>query len=353
VAKNTSENTRTIVQNENLVEEAFRNYRKNGFPYYAFTSEEKYRRLIKLTNYNHSGVMGDGTIGQTMHGLALAWPYFPHSWSVQCSRMKTPMQVFESDTDFKRAIAKRLKYGSGKLTDAAIRKAVRSFSGAQGVSNFPPSAAASIYHTFLPTQGGTVWDMSSGYGGRLLGALACDHVSNYIGTDPCSETMRGLRTMARELGRDDLDIKLHEVGSEDFVPDRSSLDLCFSSPPYFDTEKYRNEPTQSYLMYPDKVAWLQEFLGTTLDNCRHGHKQTGRLIINNIADVKSYPTLAAEFVAMTCSRGWRLERELCYSLSRMMGTRKPGGDSLKYEPVFVFQEERMTLDRKRPHHGQR
>jgi hypothetical protein len=29
------------------------------------------------------------------------------------------MQVFESDVDFKRAIAKRLKYGTGKITDAS------------------------------------------------------------------------------------------------------------------------------------------------------------------------------------------------------------------------------------------
>ena len=111
-----------------------------------------------------------------MHGLALAWSYFPHCWSVQCGSMKTPMEVFESDIDFKRAIAKRLKYGTGRITDAEIRKAVRSFSGAQGASNFRPTAAAAIYHTFLPTTGGTVWDMSSGYGGRLLGAIACNHV---------------------------------------------------------------------------------------------------------------------------------------------------------------------------------
>ena len=273
-----------------------------------------------------------------MHGLALAGSYFPHSWSVQCGVMKTPMQVFESDTDFKRAIAKRLRYGTGKITDAAIRKAVRSYSGAQGVSNFRPTSAASIYHTFLPSKGGVVWDMSSGYGGRLLGAMACDHVSRYIGTDPCSETMRGLRTMARELGRDGLDIDLHEIGSEDFLPERNSLDACFSSPPYFDTEKYSNELTQSYLRYSAKEEWFRGFLGTTLDNCRYGLRSSGRLIIN-IANVKSYPTLAKDFVALACSRGWRLERELRYSMSRMMGTRKPDGDPFKYEPIFVFKKK--------------
>jgi hypothetical protein len=250
--------------------------------------------------------------------------------------MKTPMQVFESDVDFKRAIAKRLEYGSGKLTDAEIRKAVRSYSGAQGVSNFRPTAAASVYHTFLPAGGGTVWDMSSGFGGRMLGAIACENVSLYVGTDPCSQTMTGLRSMARELGRNDLTIELHEMGSEDFLPDRNTFDLCFSSPPYFDTEKYSNESTQSYVRFPSKEAWLYGFLGTTLDNCWCGLKSTGHLIIN-IANVKSYPTMEKEFVTMACSRGWRLVRTIRYSLSRIMGTRKPEGDRFKYEPVFIFE----------------
>src|ERR1035441_2326920 len=70
--------------------------------------------------------------------LSLAWSYFPHSWSVQCGSMKTPMQVFESDIDFKKAIAKHFTYGSGPLTDAAVRRVVRYCSGAQAVSNFKP-----------------------------------------------------------------------------------------------------------------------------------------------------------------------------------------------------------------------
>ena len=273
-----------------------------------------------------------------MHGLALAWSYFSHSWSVQCGTKKTPMQVFKSDVDFKRAIGKRLKYGTGRITDAAIRKAVRSYSGAQGVSNFRPSAAAAVYHSFLPPKGGTVWDMSSGYGGRLLGAIACDVVSRYIGTDPCAKTIAGLRAMARELGRDGLDIELYEVGSEDFLPERNSLDVCFSSPPYFDTEKYSSELSQSYIKFPTKEAWLDKFLGRTLDNCWYGLKSSGRLIIN-IANVKSYPALEADFESMALARDWKLESKLRYALSRMMGTRKSGSDPFKYEPVFVLKKK--------------
>lgn len=44
--------------------------------------------------------------------------------------------------------------------------------------------------------------MSSGFGGRLLGALACDRVDKYVGTDPSTYAMDGLREMANELVHD-------------------------------------------------------------------------------------------------------------------------------------------------------
>jgi hypothetical protein len=219
VAKNTYTIPAIELEFGTLVEEAFLKYRTKGFPHYFLTPQQKFKKLTNLTNYSHSNLIVDGDIG-----LALAWSYFPHSWSVQCGSMKTPIQVFESDIDFKRAIAKRLKYGTGRITDAEVRKAVRSYSGAQGVSNFRPTAAAAIYHTFLPRTGGTVWDMSSGFGRRLLGAIACNRVSRYVGTDPCSQTMtkpkvcKGEKKFSpflymwqRGVGSDDLGEKLNGI----------------------------------------------------------------------------------------------------------------------------------------------
>jgi hypothetical protein len=113
--------------------------------------------------------------------------------------------------------------------------------------------------------------------------------------------------------------------------------LCFTSPPYYDTEKYSNEATQSYKKYPSKEEWLHCFLGATLDNCRRGLKRSGHLVLN-IADVKSFPSLTGEVVAMAALRGWDLVDTLQYSLSKMMGTRKRGGESFKVEPIYVFRK---------------
>lgn len=74
----------------------------------------------------------------------------------------------------------------------------------------------------------------------------------------------------------------------------------------------------------------------TLENCHYGLKASGLLAIN-IANVKSYPTLEADFVALATANGFRLASTLRLALSKMMGTRSSGGTH-KYEPVFVFEK---------------
>jgi hypothetical protein len=217
----------------------FEHYRRQGFPVYSLNRDQKRQELLDLLVADHAGIIdAKGRIKQTMHGLSLAWHYHPFAWTVRCGNRKTPAELFGDDLLFLRAIESRTKLGNA-FTDSGLRKILRSFSSTQSLSNFRPTAAAGVYHRLLPEKGGVVWDMSAGFGGRLLGALACDRVEKYMGTDPSTYALDGLREMAAELvpmaeqlGRRTLEIELHQVGSEDFVPECDSLDLCFSSPPY-------------------------------------------------------------------------------------------------------------------------
>jgi DNA modification methylase len=155
--------------------------------------------------------------------------------------------------------------------------------------------------------------------------------------------MQGLEEMRDELvplsGRK-ISIELHHVGSEDFEPDKNSLDLIFSSPPYSGHEKYADEPTQSYVRFPTRREWLEGYLGATLSNCRHGLKSGGVLAIN-IANVPSYPMLESDFLALAKREGWRLISTLKIQMSRMLGTkvfRTGASKQYKTEPLFVFNK---------------
>lgn len=321
-------------------------WRWKGFPFHDLREAERLKHLKRLLTYPHEKLIEKGIVRQTMHGLALAGSYFAHSMTVQCGDMRTPLEVYEDDNLFVPAIQKRIKsVGRELLTANDIRKACKTFSGTHAVSNFRPTAAAAIYRKYMPERGGVTWDMSSGWGGRLLGALACERVRGYIGCDPATETGWGLAAMASELvnmarglGRD-MGVEIYCCGSEDMRDNLKpgSVDLCFSSPPYFAQEMYSDEETQSYKRFPTKEEWLHGFMGMTLDNCAYSLKPSGILAVN-IANVSKFPDLEQAFMGLAISRGWEQTETLQLALSPMWGTRKPG-QQWNYEPIFVFRKK--------------
>lgn len=329
---------------EKFKQAVFDHYRATGYPQYKLTDEKKRSELLKLRAFDHSTLVKDDTITQSMHALGLAWSYHPHHIGVECNGLRTVEATWNDDILLKKVIDKRLKYGS-YISDSGIRKSVRSFTGTQAVSNFRPSAASALYHKFLPKEGGVTWDMSAGWGGRLLGAVACDRVTTYIGCDPATQTFAGLKDMEADIKRllpeRNLQTQLHMVGSETAdmraVLPEGGVDLCFTSPPYFDCEKYTDEDTQSYKLFPTAGAWLVDFIGQTLDNCHYALKPGGILAIN-IADVDSYGGMTDQFLHFTIYKGWEHIGEMKLALSRMMGTRQKQTGTHKYEPIFIFRK---------------
>lgn len=311
---------------------AFKYARKRGMPYYSYSHDEKLIEFDKIKRANfRNGIEGNEVL-QLLHGLGLAWSYFPHHWEVQVLKMKRPIDVYNDDKLLKKALASRIKYGGkvgvdGYMTDANLRKAIRTASGVQAVSNFRPVAAASIYHKY--TNDGVVWDMSCGYGGRLIGALASGSVKKYIGTDPCELTYKGLKNIEHDFHHIDMEVDIKMVGSEDFVPEEQ-VDLCFTSPPYFNTEEYSNEQTQSWKKYPTKKEWLEGFLRKTMQNCYRCLKNDGLMMIN-IANVKAYPNLETDVLRMAYLEHFKIDDILLLRLSSIMG-------GFKYEPIFIFRK---------------
>ncbi len=308
----------------------------NEFPYYPTDDVWRREEFSKFIQYQ-GNLWDNKIIKQTMHGLALSWSYMPHAFDVKCGNMNTPLQTFNND---KEKIKKKMEQLGHVDSPSGLRKALKVMSGSQGVSNFRPTAAQAIYERFMP-EGGITWDMSGGYGGRLLGAIKT-HI-NYIATEPAKETFDGLTQIAKDWGNQsnlfgiEQRLEIVQSGSEDYIPEKESLDLCFTSPPYFDTEKYSNEDTQSYKKFPKKVDWLEGFLRKTIQNCARGLKKNRYLIIN-IANVSSFDTLEDETGNIVLSEGFEYLDTFQLSLSKMPG-KNIANDVFKYEPVFLFRKK--------------
>lgn len=314
-----------------------------GFPIYTLKRDEKRQELLSLLKYDRTQMIQDGVIGQSMHSMGLCWHYHPHAWSVKCGDMLTPMDVFADAELLRDAIARRNNLG-GCVTQRDERQALRMYSGTQGVSGFRATAAAAVFDRYLPNSGGTVWDMSAGYGGRLLGALLCPRVQKYVATEPARLTYDGLCDMRDELTammremrfRPPL-VELHQLGSEDFKPEPDSFDLCFTSPPYGPGhERYSDEETQSYKRYPTNEQWMNGYIRRTLENCRRGLKPDGWLVVN-LAPVPSYPRLVGDFLSLAADLGWCRKETLKLALSKMPGTKHLTSETHKREPCFCFQ----------------
>ena len=127
-------------------------------------------------------------------------------------------------------------------------------------------------------------------------------------------------------------VELHKLGSEVFQPDKESLDLCFTSPPYFDTEKYSDEKTQSFKKYPTKEEWTNGFLRKTIENCYYGLKKGGYMLYN-IANTPKYKFIEDETQNIAKEMGFKQEQTIELTLSSVMGA------GYKYEPIFVFKKK--------------
>jgi hypothetical protein len=308
--------------------------RQRGFPHYNLSIEKKMQDFDTLRRFDIEKIIQDGCVNQSLHAMGLCWSYHPHHWGIRTRNMKTAVDVWENDDLLLKAIKSRIKWGgkvgeNGFMSDSNLRKAIRTYSGVQRVSNFRPSAAAAIYKKYCP-DGGAVWDMSSGFGGRLIGALASGVVSTYFGCDPSTPTFDGLNAMSRDFSGM-IRIELAKEGSEVYLPPEP-VDLCFTSPPYFDTEAYSQDFAQSCIAYPNVERWNHYFLRQTIRNCMTVLKNN-RYMILNVANVASHKNLENDTVDIAHEEGFFLEDMLKLKLSSISF-----GKTHKTEPVFIFKK---------------
>ena len=353
-----------------ILQETHDSIKAKGFPYYP--TDEKWRNNIynQLLAFKRDTMIDhkNKVIGQSTHGLNLAWSYMQHAWGIKCGKMKTPMEIWNDEEHLEKGINKILtgtfftKKAAHEITQSDMRAMLRRYSGSQMVSNFRPTAAATLYDIFVdkdsPLEGttsGTVWDPSMGYGGRLLGAIAAG--VNYIGTDPCVPTYAGLEKIRDEYGHNHKQYKLLKQGSETFVPQPETLDFVFTSPPYLGHEMYGDEEEQSFRKFPQQDLWRNGFLLKTIQNAYIGLKP-GKYAAFNVANVKSYKTFEEDTYECMEEAGFTDIDIWWLSLSTQQGTKtqttldgesvegkqkqnyvgrfaRPDIPGRKYEPIFI------------------
>lgn len=205
------------------------------------------------------------------------------------------------------------------------------------VSFFAPSLMVDIVRALPINQKElSVWDPSGGFGGRMLGLFAACPTAKYWANEPAAMTFQDLQSLADELVQLDPRFQPSVVncGSETTnVPQHGTVDLVFTSPPYFDLEKYFDEPGQCWRDFPDEDGWERGYVLPTLQNAWNCLKADGLLVLN--IDHRR----TAAFIRSARAIGFDRVPELDLSLRlKADHIRLKNGGEAKDEPILVWRK---------------
>ena len=223
----------------------------------------------------------------------------------------------------------------------AIRRALELVTG-ENVTNFKAQNAKAIVEHLCPVLWGNIYDYSAVYGGRLLGITSSNMRYNYIGIDPNTETIKYLDYLNNCI-EEAVGIKgeIIQSVSEEYQP--NDIDLAFSSPPYFNLEKYSDEKTQCMVRYRTLNEWFSGYAEPTIKNIYKGLNKDG-IFATNIADYKTYGQKEpVEVVQTWISNAERIGFKHVKTIKMMLNTRPGVGNNKtegreKFEGVYVFQK---------------
>lgn len=328
-------------EREAMSEEVFQIYRsKNIFPITYYTDKEVHKEIEKCINKNFA-FEGNLLNHRFNQGSSLLKWMFPNSNNTFLGTdNRTMLNKFYTDHTLRRAINFALKYDK-HAQPARVQGGLRMIGGST-TTNFKAMHAKALCERYCP-EGGTVYDFSCGFGGRMLGALSSKNNYKYIGVEPCVETYDSLLRLGNYIeevtGRND-SYEIHNVGSEEFFGEAGSVDFAFSSPPYFNLEKYSDEPTQCYNKYPVLDEWFEGYVKKTIQNTYDMLKDGGVYAVN-IADFKTsnkQVNYVDEWIRMSEEIGFTFKEQLHMRLqSRGKDRHTENGQEIeRKEGIFVF-----------------
>ena len=315
------------------------------YPLETETLEDAERKIIKNLSYEENVFSSLGS-----DGTSYLKSCFSSYWDVSGG----PVDSFWSGNHLERVTKYRLGINNSKpykykldnvdvycneTFDISFKNIRRGFVvQRRAVSFFKPKVACEIYSKFLEgAESPVVWDPSSGFGARMLGfyTFLNGKDGKYIGMEPADKTYNDLLFLRGELlaKNPNMDCKINQGVSEDYLDEKEgSVDLVFTSPPYFDKEKYFDDDTQCWKRYSNFEMWKEKYLLPTFENAYRVLKKDGTMIINVDKKLSNHVVAKASYV------GFKLEQEMKLNVSRDHFAKKRGLSKDLYEPILVFSK---------------
>lgn len=152
--------------------------------------------------------------------------------------------------------------------------------GVQYVNEIHPSISRKLALKYCNGLNSKVLDPCAGWGGRMLGFSTV--VSQYYGYEPYTNTYNGLNELGEWIKKRNqyFDFKIDNLQFEDAIVKKNEFDFAFTSPPYYDTEKYGNEKTNSYNRYKSFNDWCDLFYLPMIQKTMDSLKKDCSFVLN-------------------------------------------------------------------------
>ena len=324
----------TDEERERLVEWLFNliRSRDNVVPLHVWSDDIFNKIVSSLCDIDTNVTYQDGAYSLNNIGANILTQFFPEILDVVKSGKASPRDFFKDDKRLLGYCRTVLKYCTSPLEMFKMM----SFRGSSRCYNFRPATAKALYELY-GKENSKALDTSSGFGGRLLGFFTAKNTAEYVGIDP--NTADSCNKFILYMSRYFTNKKayVNKIGSEDFTIENypqyeNYFDISFTSPPYFNIERYSDDITQSHVKFNTYDAWVDGFYRNTIYNSCNSLKLDGVFAVN-ISWVDNIKEYTEEFLN-DC--GFYIIKEDKYLLRIHPRESSYGSDKMsKYEPIWV------------------
>jgi hypothetical protein len=303
---------------DHKIEQIRKEFRQQGFPW---SIVRKINDAYAITKVTAAKVIVDQDVVTSLSYAGQKVCLAAHAHRLEAKHKGQPSVVEAYNDD--QVLVRALRYQLGRgdpVTPKRVLRALMAFNRAP--RNFPPALARWLVDEYAPVDG-VIFDPCSGYGGRLLGALASTKNVTYIGHDIELRSVQANLRLAQNINAHHRTHQ-HEQAVEDTVS-WPTADLVITGPPYYDLEDY-GPAARTYLQrYRSYEAWRDGFLRTLVT----GALTSAPTVIINVARTAHWD-LPADVIAIAVAANAYVSRVISWPLQKF-------GKQGRTEKLIVLQ----------------
>jgi hypothetical protein len=287
----------------------------------SYTEQERRVDWISLKNKKVLSAAGEilPLDSRSKPGHKILDHHMRHFWDVK-NYKGVNVRSLITTAAMEKALLQNVKMHSTPYV-SELRRMLTMMGGLGNVTKYGAATTKAIVQYF---DAKLVLDPCIGWGGRMLGTLAADTDTYYVGCEPDPTTFAALDAIVADsvMYADTDRVHLLPQTIEDSLLEIQGMpkfDMVLTSPPYFNLEIY-TAGEQSTTKYPTWDDWVTKWLRPTILGCLAALKLTGTSCwsVKNFRTNKAYP-LADTVKKIHEIAGWRLVKTVA-----MTGSARPG-----------------------------